>query len=202
MLLISNGVKPRVHSTAVVSKTAVIAGDVTIDANCWIGHGTIVTSDGGPVRIGREWVIMETATIRGVPAQAMSLGNNVLVGPRSYLSGCCIGGTVSLATGATIFNGAIVGRDSQVKIDVSSISGRCCRRGAWCRWDGWQWETRPSFDRRALMMKYGLCSRLWNSRTYVFGAKRTVTDGSPMTEMMAKYANALRKYHADDQPVQ
>lgn len=135
MLFISNGVTPRVHSSAVISQTAVIAGDVTIDANCWIGHGAIVGRD-SQVRINGI-VHIRTVLPPGsmVPIGWVAVGNSAIIRPTS----------------------------AHDEI----------------------WAVQQTLEFPA----------------YVFGAKRTATGGSPVTEMMAKYAKALRKYHADDQPV-
>ena len=117
MLLSSQGAGPRVHPTAVVAPSAVLSGDVQVGPGCWVGHGAVLTAEGGPVRIGADCVVMETAVIRGVPGQLMALGDRVLVGPRAYLVGCTVEDEVFLATGATVFNGARIGRGSQVRVN-------------------------------------------------------------------------------------
>src|SRR5215475_11920789 len=65
----------------------------------------------------RNCVIMDTAVLRGIKNAPLLLGDNVLVGPRAHLTGCTIEDDVFLATGATIFNGAHIGRRSEVRIN-------------------------------------------------------------------------------------
>lgn len=67
--------------------------------------------------LGKTFVIMETAVLRGARNNTLRLGNNALVGPRAYLSGCEVGDKVFLATGATVFNGARIGAGSEVRIN-------------------------------------------------------------------------------------
>jgi carbonic anhydrase/acetyltransferase-like protein (isoleucine patch superfamily) len=60
---------------------------------------------------------MDTAVLRGVRDASLTIGNNVLIGPRAYLSGCSIEDDVFLATGATVFNKARVGKGSEVRVN-------------------------------------------------------------------------------------
>jgi len=100
--------RPQIHELAYIAPNATISGDVSIGANTAVMFGAVITSEGGPVEIGSTCVIMENAVIRGTKRHPAKLGNHILVGPRSYLSGCTIENSVFLATGATIFNGAVV----------------------------------------------------------------------------------------------
>jgi carbonic anhydrase/acetyltransferase-like protein (isoleucine patch superfamily) len=106
-----------VHESAYVAPTATICGDVTLEENARILFGTVIVAEGGPVVIGANCIIMENAIIRGTPKHPCQLKNNILVGPRSYLSGCTIEENVFLATGSTIFNGARIGARSEVRIN-------------------------------------------------------------------------------------
>lgn len=111
------GRRPEIHETAYVAPTAVISGAVNVGAESRILHGAVITADGGPVTIGEHCIIMETAVIRGTKRHPAGIGNHVLIGPRAYLSGCSVADDVFLATGATIFNGALIERGAQVRIN-------------------------------------------------------------------------------------
>jgi carbonic anhydrase/acetyltransferase-like protein (isoleucine patch superfamily) len=74
-------------------------------------------AEGGPVVIGAHCIIMEHAVLRGTPRHPTSLGNHVLVGPHTYLTGCTVEDNVFIATGATIFNGARLGARAEVRIN-------------------------------------------------------------------------------------
>jgi carbonic anhydrase/acetyltransferase-like protein (isoleucine patch superfamily) len=117
MLLEHRGKRPRIHESAYVAPTATICGDVTIGENSRILFGAVVTAEGGPVEIGMECIVMENAVIRGTPKHPASLGDHVLVGPRAYLTGCKVEDNVFLATGSTVFNRALVGEGSEVRIN-------------------------------------------------------------------------------------
>jgi len=117
MLLDHNGIAPRIDVSARVAPMAVVCGDVTIGANTSIGFGAVLTAESGPIVIGANCVIMDTAVIRGVRGNPIRIGDNVLVGPRAYLTGCEVADNVFLATGATIFNGARIGTRATVRIN-------------------------------------------------------------------------------------
>jgi carbonic anhydrase/acetyltransferase-like protein (isoleucine patch superfamily) len=116
-IIAHEGMSPRMAPTARVAPTATVCGDVVIGANTSIGFGAVIVAESGPVKIGANCVIMDTAVLRGVKRSPLTLGDNVLVGPRAYLTGCTVEDDVFLATGCTVFNGARIGRKSEVRIN-------------------------------------------------------------------------------------
>lgn len=117
MLLEHRGKRPRVHESAYVAPTATICGDVTIGEDSRILFGAVVTAEGGSVEIGAECIVMENAVIRGTPKHPIRIGDHVLVGPRAYLTGCVVEDNAFLATGSTVFNGAVIGEGSEVRVN-------------------------------------------------------------------------------------
>ena len=117
MIIEHQGKRPHIDRSAYIAPNATISGDVTIGPDTRVLFGAVITSEGGPVVIGSNCVIMENAVIRGTKHHPATLGDHILVGPRAYLSGCTIEDSVFLATGATIFNGAVVGKGSTVRIN-------------------------------------------------------------------------------------
>ena len=107
----------RIDPTARIAPTAVICGNVSVGPNTSIGFGAVIVAESGRIEIGANCVIMDTAVLRGIKNAPLLLGDNVLVGPRAHLTGCTIEDDVFLATGATIFNGAHIGRRSEVRIN-------------------------------------------------------------------------------------
>ncbi len=116
MLYEHQGRVPAVHPSAVVAPSAVISGDVELAENVQVLHGAIITAEGGQVRIGASTVVMENAVIRGVSGNDVTIGDHCLIGPHAYVSGATLEPEVFLATGGRVFNGAVVGRGSEVRI--------------------------------------------------------------------------------------
>jgi carbonic anhydrase/acetyltransferase-like protein (isoleucine patch superfamily) len=117
MLYSHDGKQSHVDPTSRIAPNAVLCGDVTIGPNCSIGFGAVLTAESGPIAIGANCVIMDTAVIRGVRGNPVHIGDNVLVGPRAYLTGCEVADNAFLATGTTVFNGARVGARAEVRIN-------------------------------------------------------------------------------------
>lgn len=117
MFLEYEGKRPEIHEDAYVAPNAVIRGNVTIERGTSILFGATITAEGGPVKIGKNCVVMEQAVVRGTPKNPTAISHSVLVGPHAHLSGCIIDEEVFIATGSTIFNGVHIQRDSEVRIN-------------------------------------------------------------------------------------
>jgi len=108
---------PVVDPSAYVAPTAVLAGDVQVGAGCAIGFGAVLSAEDGAIVLGRDCIVMENAVVLATERAHTKIGDNVLVGPRAYLTGCTIEDCVFLATGSTIFNHARIGRGAEVRIN-------------------------------------------------------------------------------------
>lgn len=117
MLVEHRGARPVIHPEAWVAPTAVVSGDVTIGAGCRILYGAVLTAEDGPVRLGENCVVMENAVLRGRGSHPLTIGRDVLVGPHAHLNGTTIGDACFLATGCSIFPGATLGRNVEVRIN-------------------------------------------------------------------------------------
>ena len=84
-------VHPAVHPDAYVAPTAVLSGEVRVGPGSCVLHGAVLTADGGPVDVGANCVIMEHAVLRGTARHSLVIGDHVLAGPHSYLTGCRVG---------------------------------------------------------------------------------------------------------------
>ena len=117
MLIEHLGERPRVDPTAYIAPTAVLSGEVIVGPRCRILFGAVLTAEGGSIEIGSQCIVMENAVVRGSKPYPTRIGDNVLVGPRAYLTGCTVADDVFLATGSTIFNGASIGARAEVRIN-------------------------------------------------------------------------------------
>lgn len=198
MKIRSAGTAPQVHPSASIAPSAVLSGDVSIGPGCRIGHGAVIVAEGGPVRIGADCVVMETAVVRGVPGQVTTLGDRVLVGPRACLVGCTVEDDVFLATGATVFNGAHIGRGSQVRINGLVHLRTRLEPGTMVP-IGWVAVGTP-----ALIRPTSDHDAIWEVQKtldfpgYVFRVGRPAPGQSMMPALMPRYAAALGRLHADD----
>jgi carbonic anhydrase/acetyltransferase-like protein (isoleucine patch superfamily) len=197
MLLEHNGKRPTIHPSAYIAPNATICGEVTIGEDCRILFGAVLTAEGGPVVLGNRCVVMETAVIRGSRRHPVRLGNNVLVGPRAYLTGCTVEDDVFLATGATIFNGAYIGTRSEVRIN-GVVHLKTVLPSDSLVPIGWVAVGDP-----ATIHPPDEHDRIWaiqeplNFPREVFGLERAMEGETIMPELMRRYTRALAR-HCED----
>lgn len=200
MILEHNGAAPTIDPTARVAPNAVVCGDVTIGAGCSVGFGAVLTAESGPIMIGENCVIMDTAVIRGSRRHPVVIGDNVLVGPRAYLTGCRVGDNAFLATGTTVFNGAEVGACAMVRINAIVHIRTVLAAGAVVPL-GWIAVGDP-----AEILPPDQHERIWSIQEpldfpkTVFGVERPPPGETFMPEVMPRYARALQR-HKDDMAV-
>jgi len=202
MLLEHEGVRPRVDGSARIAANATICGDVSIGPNCSVGFGAVLSAESGSISIGANCIIMDTAVLRGVRNAPLTLGDNVLVGPHSYLTGCVIDDDVFLAKGCTVFNGARVGRGAEVRINGIVHLRTVLPAGATVP-IGWIAVGDP-----ARILPPGAHEEIWAVQEpldfpkFVFGLERPPEGRSLMPELMQRYASALVRRHASDHEIE
>ena len=189
------GVRPRIHPTAVVAPTAVISGDVAIGPECQVLHGAVVTAEGGPITLGEHVIVMENAVVRASAANAVHIGDHTLVGPMASISGAVVGAEVFLATGVRVFNGAVIGDRSEVRINaVVHLRTRLPERSVVPI--GWVAVGDP-----AIVVSPDQHDEIWARQQeldfpgYVFGLDRDTPD--LMVQLTDRYGRSLSRHAAD-----
>jgi carbonic anhydrase/acetyltransferase-like protein (isoleucine patch superfamily) len=117
MLLEHRGQRPVVPDSAYVAPTAVLCGAVVLGERARVLHGAVLTAEDGEVRTGADVVVMENALVRGRASHPAILGDAVLIGPHAHVNGAVVEDEVFVATGASIFPGAVAGTRSELRIN-------------------------------------------------------------------------------------
>lgn len=201
MIFAHQGLSPTIASSAWIAPNAVICGDVTIGENCSIGFGAVLTAESGPIVLGADVVVMENAVLRGVRSAPLSVGNRVLIGPHAALTGCTVDDEVFVATGAAIFNKAVLKRRSEVRVN-GIVHIRTVLPEEAVVPLGWIAVGDP-----AQIFPPDKHEEIWaiqktlNFPKTVFGVERPPAGQSLMTEVMPRYAKALRHWHSEDQEI-
>jgi carbonic anhydrase/acetyltransferase-like protein (isoleucine patch superfamily) len=110
------GARPNVHASAWVAPTAVLVGDVHIGAESRVLWNAVLSAEDGRVELGERCVVMEHALVRGRAAHPVIVGDDVLIGPHAHVNGAQLGDGAFVATGASLFPGAVVGAEGAVAI--------------------------------------------------------------------------------------
>jgi carbonic anhydrase/acetyltransferase-like protein (isoleucine patch superfamily) len=191
---------PSIAPDAYIAPTAVLSGQVRVGAGSCVLHGAVLTDEGGPVEIGASCVIMEHAVLRGTSRHPLTIGDHVLAGPHSHLSGCTIGDEVFIATSAMVFNGARMGRASSVALGGAVQIG-CVVPPETRIPIGWVAVGDPARlyppgeadSIRAVLDEAG------GFLPNMFGADRAADRGQQMRVAMQRYARYLTGWHGDDE---
>jgi carbonic anhydrase/acetyltransferase-like protein (isoleucine patch superfamily) len=116
VILTHQGKTPSIDAAAQVAPTATIAGDVRLGPGCRVGFGASLVSEGAPLVLGTNVIVMENAVVRATATHATTIGDHVVIGPLAHVVGATIEDEVFVATGAAIFHGARIGRGAEVRI--------------------------------------------------------------------------------------
>jgi carbonic anhydrase/acetyltransferase-like protein (isoleucine patch superfamily) len=103
-----------IHSSAFIAPTAVVLGDVTIEADASVWYHAVIRGDMAPIQIGSETNIQDGSVVHvdsGVPC---SVGRRVGVGHRVVLHGCTIEDECLIGMGSVILNHVRVGTGSVI----------------------------------------------------------------------------------------
>lgn len=194
------GGTPSVAPDAYIAPTAVLSGRVRVGAGSCVLHGAVLVDDGGPVDIGASCVIMENAVLRGTSRYPLRIGDHVLAGPHSTLTGCTIGDEVFIATGAKVFNGAQMGRACSVALDGVVHIG-CVVPPETRIAIGWVAVGNPARvypPGEAESIRAGL-DEAGGFLPFVFGTDPSAERGQQMRAAMQRYARYLAGWHSDDE---
>jgi len=191
------GARPRIHDTAVIAPTAVISGDVVIGPQCQVLHGAVITAEGGPITLGEHVIVMENALVRATAANAVHIGDHTLLGTLASIAGATVGEEVFFASGARVFNGAIVGAHSEIRVNAI-VQRRAVLPEGTVVPIGWVAAGDPvqlfSPDRAE---EIAAAQPDLDFPGHVFGVDRDTPD--LMVQLTERYGTSLAR-HADDQP--
>jgi carbonic anhydrase/acetyltransferase-like protein (isoleucine patch superfamily) len=116
-----DGRVPAISAAAYLAPSAVIIGDVSIGADCYVGHGAILRGDYGSIVIGEATAIEEGVIIHARPQDRTVLGQRVTVGHGAMIhnatvhDGATIGMRAVVSDFAEVGAGALIGELSLVK---------------------------------------------------------------------------------------
>jgi len=197
------GKAPSIHPEAYVAPSAILSGEVTVGAGSCIMHGAVLSAEGGPVEIGANCVIMENAVLRGTQQHPLVMGDHVLAGPHSHLTGCGISDEVFIATAARVFNGAHMGRASSVAlggtVHVGCVVPPLTRIPIGWVAVGDPARIYPPGD--AEPIRAGLAEVGGGFLPYVFGVEDVGDRHDQMRAALQRYTKAMTRHHREDEIV-
>jgi len=102
-------VAPRIHPSAVLAPGAVVIGQVTIEADCFIGPNAVLRGDIEPIVVRRGSNVQDNCTVHTERGSPVSIGPEASVGHGAIVHGATVGERALIGMNAVVLNGATVG---------------------------------------------------------------------------------------------
>ncbi len=102
------GRAPKVHPTAWVAPTAVLIGDVTLEADASVWFGVVLRADYGAIIVGPGANVQDNSVVH-TGTEVCEIGAGATIGHLCVVHGCTIGAGALIGNGAIVLDGARVG---------------------------------------------------------------------------------------------
>src|SRR2546426_12534962 len=114
MLVEFKGKRPQVAEGAFVAPTAVLIGDVTVEAGASIWYGVVLRGDQGPIIIRRGANVQDNCVCHVDGIHPTIVGEDVTVGHAAVLESCRIERRALIGMKAVVMNGAVIGEEALI----------------------------------------------------------------------------------------
>ena len=118
-----DGRRPRVHPDAYVAPTAILIGDVEVQAGASVWFGAVLRGDESQIVIGEGSNVQDNSMIHCSHQMPTILGRNVTVGHLACLEGCVV------EDGALVGSGAIMLQRSRLGPGAMLAAGSVLAEG-------------------------------------------------------------------------
>lgn len=108
------GKTPEIAHDAFVAPTAVIIGDVVIEAGASVWFGVVLRADVGPIRVGRNSNVQDNTVIHVDRDAPTTVAEHVTIGHGAIVHGCTIERGAQIGMGAIVLSHAVVGTNSMI----------------------------------------------------------------------------------------
>ena len=116
--------KPKIHKSSYVAKSAVIIGNVEIGKNCGIFPCAVIRGDENLITIGDGSNVQDCCILHVDADHKIKIGKNVSIGHGAMVHGatvedeCLIGINATVLDGAKIRKGSIIGANALVTANM------------------------------------------------------------------------------------
>ena len=104
------GREPQVSPGAWIAPTAILVGDVRVEAEASVWYGAVLRADFGPIVVRRGANIQDGSVLHGGDDPVTEIGEGATVGHLCVVHGAVIGTEALVGNGATVLDGVVVGR--------------------------------------------------------------------------------------------
>lgn len=114
MLIEFEGKIPQVHESVYLAPTAVLIGDVVVEAEASIWFGVVLRGDQSFIRVGPATNIQDNTVIHADTKAGTILGERVTIGHGAVLHDTTVGDGSMVGMNATVLHGSVIGAGSLV----------------------------------------------------------------------------------------
>jgi carbonic anhydrase/acetyltransferase-like protein (isoleucine patch superfamily) len=108
------GRRPRVHPEAYIAPTAVLIGDVEVEAGASVWFGAVLRGDEATIRVGEGANIQDNAVIHCAKDLPTVIEKNATVGHSAQLEGCVVEQGALVGMGSTMLQRSRLGAGSML----------------------------------------------------------------------------------------
>lgn len=103
--------RPVLGQQVYIAKGAVVLGDVTLGDNASVWYNAVLRGDINYITVGRYSNVQDNAVLHLANEYPCVVGNYVTIGHSAIIHACTIGDETLIGMGATILDGAVIGRN-------------------------------------------------------------------------------------------
>ncbi|GGS20593.1 gamma carbonic anhydrase family protein [Streptomyces humidus] len=104
-----DGASPRVHADAFVAPTAVLIGDVVVEAGASVWFNAVLRADYSRIVVREGANVQDSSVLHGPPDLVTEVGPGATVGHQCVVHGAVIGDEALIGNGSTVLDGARIG---------------------------------------------------------------------------------------------
>jgi carbonic anhydrase/acetyltransferase-like protein (isoleucine patch superfamily) len=108
------GKRPNVHPDAYIAPTAVLIGDVEVEAGASVWFGAVLRADEAQIKVGEGSNVQDNAVIHCATNLPTLIESNVTIGHSALLEGCVVERGALVGMGATMLQRSRLGAGSML----------------------------------------------------------------------------------------
>ena len=105
---------PKIHSSAWVTESAQVIGDVVIGEESSVWFNAVLRGDNETITVGEGSNVQDGSVLHTDPGLPLEIGANCTIGHMLMLHGCTIKDGSLVGIGSTILNGSVIGEECLV----------------------------------------------------------------------------------------
>jgi carbonic anhydrase/acetyltransferase-like protein (isoleucine patch superfamily) len=117
------GTSPTVHPEAFVAPTAVLIGDVTVEAGASVWFNAVLRADYAPIMIREGANVQDGSVLHAPPGIPTDIGPGATIAHMCCIHGVHVGAEALIANHCTVLDGAVIGARTLVAAHSLVVGG-------------------------------------------------------------------------------